>query len=188
MPFWGVARRPRPHQARKMLELAIWIGIAVCGVAFLGVVEYLRAKGILRVNTTALKSVLPIAALMLLMGVAGAMAVLFFSSFSFRLLGVRPYIWRSPFRFPGGQDKKGAVVLRARLTGRGGRNGTGGKQGGSCRHWQPGNADWNGGRHSRDDGSRAHWRIPSSTWCWTLSPERSSADGPSSSQSWSSSA
>ncbi len=64
-----------------MLELAIWIGIAVCGVAFLGVVEYLRAKGILRVNTTALKSVLPIAALMLLMGVAGAMAVLFFFLF-----------------------------------------------------------------------------------------------------------
>ena len=64
-----------------MLELAIWIGIAICGVAFLGVVEYLRAKGILRVNTAALKSVLPIAALMLLMTVAGAMAVLFFFLF-----------------------------------------------------------------------------------------------------------
>ncbi len=64
-----------------MLELAIWIGIAVCGVAFLGVVEYLRVKGILRVNTTTLKSVLPIAALMFLMAVAGAMAVLFFFLF-----------------------------------------------------------------------------------------------------------
>ncbi len=64
-----------------MLELAIWIGIALCGVAFLGFVEYLRAKGILRINTAALKTVLPIAALMLLMGVAGAMAVLFFFLF-----------------------------------------------------------------------------------------------------------
>ena len=64
-----------------MLELAIWIGIALCGVAFLGVVEYLRAKGILRINTAALKTVLPIVALMLLMGVAGAMAVLFFFLF-----------------------------------------------------------------------------------------------------------
>ena len=64
-----------------MLELAIWIGIAVCGVAFLGAVEYLRAKGLIRFNKAAITSVLPIAALMLLMGVAGAMAVLFFFLF-----------------------------------------------------------------------------------------------------------
>ena len=64
-----------------MLELAIWIGIAACGVAFLGAVEYIRAKGIIRVNKAALRTFLPIAALMLLMGVAGAMAVLFFFLF-----------------------------------------------------------------------------------------------------------
>ena len=64
-----------------MLELAIWIGVAVCGVAFLGAVEYLRAKGLIRFNKAAITSVLPIAALMLLMGVAGAMAVLFFFLF-----------------------------------------------------------------------------------------------------------
>ena len=64
-----------------MLELAIWIGIAVCGVALLGAVEYLRAKGIIRFNKAAITAVLPIAALMLLMGVAGAMAVLFFFLF-----------------------------------------------------------------------------------------------------------
>ena len=49
--------------------------------AFLGAVEYLRAKGIIRFNKAAITSVLPIAALMLLMGVAGAMAVLFFFLF-----------------------------------------------------------------------------------------------------------
>ena len=64
-----------------MLELAIWIGIAVCGVALLGVVEYLRAKRIIRFNRATITSVLPIAALMLLMAVAGAMAVLFFFLF-----------------------------------------------------------------------------------------------------------
>ena len=64
-----------------MLELAIWIGTAVSGVVFLGVVEYLRAKGLIRFNKAAITSVLPIAALMLLMGVAGAMAVLFFFLF-----------------------------------------------------------------------------------------------------------
>ena len=64
-----------------MLELAIWIGIAVCGVALLGAIEFIRAKGIIRVNKAALRSFLPIAALMLLMGVAGAMAVLFFFLF-----------------------------------------------------------------------------------------------------------
>ena len=61
-----------------MLELAIWIGIALCGVAILGVVEYLRAKQIVRFNTAVIKSVLPVAALMLLMLIAGSMAVLFF--------------------------------------------------------------------------------------------------------------
>ena len=64
-----------------MVELAVWIGIALCGVALLGVVEYLRAKGIVRVNKAALKSFLPVAALMLLMSIAGAMAVLFFFLF-----------------------------------------------------------------------------------------------------------
>ena len=61
-----------------MLEILIWIGIALCGVAVLGLFEYLRVKGILRVNTQVLKNILPIAALMLLLGIAGAMAALFF--------------------------------------------------------------------------------------------------------------
>ena len=61
-----------------MLELAIWIGIVLCGVAVLGLFEYLRVKRIIRINTQFLKAVLPIAALMLLLGIAGAMAALFF--------------------------------------------------------------------------------------------------------------
>ena len=64
-----------------MLELAIWIGIVLCGVASLGVVEFIRAKRLIRINAAVLKTVLPIAALMLLMGIAGAMAVLFFFLF-----------------------------------------------------------------------------------------------------------
>ena len=61
-----------------MQELFIWIGIVLCGVAVLGVFEYLRVKRIIRINTQFLKAVLPIAALMLLLGIAGAMAALFF--------------------------------------------------------------------------------------------------------------
>ncbi len=61
-----------------MLEIVIWVGIGLCGVAVLGSVEYLRAKKIIRFNTQVLKAILPIAALALLLGIAGAMAALFF--------------------------------------------------------------------------------------------------------------
>ena len=61
-----------------MLEIAIWIGTVLFGIALLGVAEYLRARRIIRINTQFLKAVLPIAGLMLLLGIAGGMAALFF--------------------------------------------------------------------------------------------------------------
>ena len=64
-----------------MLEIAIWIGVGLCGVAVLGVLEYLRSRRIVQVDTEALKSVLPVAALILLLAIAGAMAALFFFLF-----------------------------------------------------------------------------------------------------------
>ncbi len=64
-----------------MLEIAIWVGIVLCGVATLGAVEFIRAKRLIRFNSQAIRSVLPVAALMLLMTVAGAMACLFFFLF-----------------------------------------------------------------------------------------------------------
>ena len=64
-----------------MLELVIWIGAALSGVAFLGALEYVRAKRLVRVNGAAITSFLPIAALALLMSIAGGMAVLFFFLF-----------------------------------------------------------------------------------------------------------
>ncbi len=64
-----------------MLEIAIWIGLVLCGLAVLGAVEYVRAKRLIRINSEAIKSVLPVAALMLLMAIAGSMAVLFFFLF-----------------------------------------------------------------------------------------------------------
>ena len=67
------------HEA--MLEIVIWIGIVLCGVAVLGMAEYLRSRGLIRVNGEAIKKALPVAALMLLLGIAGAMAVLFFFLF-----------------------------------------------------------------------------------------------------------
>lgn len=64
-----------------MLEIAIWIGIVLCGLAALGIIEFIRSKGLIRVSGEAIRTILPIAALMLLMGIAGAMAVLFFFLF-----------------------------------------------------------------------------------------------------------
>ena len=64
-----------------MLEIAIWIGIVLCGLAVLGIIEFIRAKGLIRVSGETIRTVLPIAALMLLMTIAGAMAVLFFFLF-----------------------------------------------------------------------------------------------------------
>ena len=61
-----------------MLEIVIWIGTVLCGVAALGVVEYLRVKRLIRFNTQTVKAILPIAGLFLLLGIAGAMAMLFF--------------------------------------------------------------------------------------------------------------
>lgn len=61
-----------------MIEIVIWIGIALCGVAVLGFAEFIRAKGLIRVSGETVRTFLPIAALMLLMAIAGAMAVLFF--------------------------------------------------------------------------------------------------------------
>lgn len=64
-----------------MLEIAIWIGVVLCGVAALGVAEFIRAKGLIQVSGDTLKTFLPIAALTLLMSIAGAMAALFFFLF-----------------------------------------------------------------------------------------------------------
>ena len=64
-----------------MLEIAIWIGVFLCGVAGLGAVEYIRSRRLVRVNGEAIKAALPVAALILLLAIAGSMAVLFFFLF-----------------------------------------------------------------------------------------------------------
>ncbi len=78
---WRRAGDPVRTRHEGMLEAAIWIGIVLCGIAVLGVAEYLRAKRIVRFNGDAIKSVLPIAALLLLLSIAAGMAVLFFFLF-----------------------------------------------------------------------------------------------------------
>ena len=64
-----------------MLEVAIWIGVVVSGLAALGLVEYLRANSFVKTHRGAILAALPIAALSLLAFVAAAIAMLFFFLF-----------------------------------------------------------------------------------------------------------
>ena len=61
-----------------MLEAAIWIGIALSGLAVLGIIEYARSNSVIRAHGEAIKAALPIAALFLLGFITAAVAVLFF--------------------------------------------------------------------------------------------------------------
>ena len=65
----------------KMLEAAIWTGVALAGLALLGVFELVRNSSFVRVNSEAIKASLPIAALALLGFIAGSVATLFFFLF-----------------------------------------------------------------------------------------------------------
>ena len=60
-----------------MFEAAIWIGVALSGLALLGMVEWVRSRSIIRNNGEAIKAAMPIAALLLLGFIAGAVAALF---------------------------------------------------------------------------------------------------------------
>ena len=64
-----------------MLEVAIWIGVVISGLAALGLVEYLRANSFVKAHRGAIRAALPIAALSLLAFVAAALAMLFFFLF-----------------------------------------------------------------------------------------------------------
>lgn len=64
-----------------MLEAAIWIGIALSGLAVLGTFEYVRSRASVKGNGQAIKEALPIAALALLGFIAGAISALFFFLF-----------------------------------------------------------------------------------------------------------
>ena len=64
-----------------MLEAAIWIGVGLAGLALLGIFERVRTSSFVRENSEAIKSALPIAALALLVFIAGSVATLFFFLF-----------------------------------------------------------------------------------------------------------
>ncbi len=64
-----------------MLEAAIWIGIALSGLAALGAFEYVRSRTVIKANGQAIREALPIAALALLGFIAGAISALFFFLF-----------------------------------------------------------------------------------------------------------
>ncbi len=64
-----------------MLEAAVWIGIALCGLAVLGIFEYVRTRAVIKANSKAIKEALPIAALGFLGFIAGSVATLFFFLF-----------------------------------------------------------------------------------------------------------
>ena len=85
----GTQFAARPLRPVKMLEAAIWIGVALAGLALLAVFERLRSSSFMRANSEAIKSALPIAALALLVFVAGSVATLFF--FIFFLIDVWQY-------------------------------------------------------------------------------------------------
>ena len=61
-----------------MVEAAIWIGVVVCGVAVLGVFEYLRNSRYFRAHGEGIKAGLPFLFLALLILVTGSVAVVFF--------------------------------------------------------------------------------------------------------------
>ena len=61
-----------------MVEAAIWIGVVVCGVAALGVVEYLRKLPFFKVHGEGIKAGLPYIFLVLLILITGSVAVFFF--------------------------------------------------------------------------------------------------------------
>lgn len=73
--------RPGRCGQEKMLEAAVWIGIALCGLAVLGIFEYVRTRPIIKANSEAIKAALPIAALGILGFIAGSVATLFFFLF-----------------------------------------------------------------------------------------------------------
>ena len=64
-----------------MLEAAIWIGVALAGLALLGIFERVRTSSFVRANSETIKGALPIAALALLGFIAGSVATLFFFLF-----------------------------------------------------------------------------------------------------------
>ena len=64
-----------------MLEVAIWIGVVLFGLAALGVVEYVRSNSFIRTHRGEILAALPIAALMLLALVTAAISMLFFFLF-----------------------------------------------------------------------------------------------------------
>ncbi len=70
-----------------MLEVAIWIGVALAGLLLLGAFErvrsgyFIRASYFIRANGEAIKDALPIAALFFLGFIAGSVATLFFFLF-----------------------------------------------------------------------------------------------------------
>ena len=85
LPGLSVVRgaRPavRPQRPIKMLEAAIWIGVALAGLVLLALFERARSSSFIRANGEAIKAALPIAALFLLGFVAGSVAMLFFFLF-----------------------------------------------------------------------------------------------------------
>ena len=70
----------------KMVEAAIWIGVVVCGVAALGVVEYLRNNSFIRAHGEGIKAGLPFLFLVLLILITGSLSVFFF--FLYFLAGI----------------------------------------------------------------------------------------------------
>ena len=73
--------RPGRCGQEKMLEAAVWIGIALCGLAVLGIFEYVRTRAVIKANSKAIKEALPIVAFGLLGFIAGSVATLFFFLF-----------------------------------------------------------------------------------------------------------
>lgn len=61
-----------------MLEVAIWIGVILAGIAALGAIEYLRASPYIKAHRGDILAALPIAALALLVFIAAAVSLLFF--------------------------------------------------------------------------------------------------------------
>ena len=68
----------RPQRPEKMVEAAIWIGVALAGLVSLGLVERVRTSSFVRANSEAIKAALPLAALAILGLIAGSLATLFF--------------------------------------------------------------------------------------------------------------
>ena len=77
----GTHPAARPQRPKKMLEVAIWIGVALAGLVLLGLFERARSSSFIRAHSEAIKAALPIAAFALLGFTAGAVATLFFFLF-----------------------------------------------------------------------------------------------------------